>query len=73
MELVLLWYPFLGLVWAYLLCHEYHQKHEMAADWAVSKFGCIRRVIYTVVFGVTLWPLSLYRHFRHRNIRRLFE
>lgn len=73
MLLALKWYVFIGIVWFYLLMHEYHQKGELACDWSDSKIGTVVRIVSLFVIGVVLWPLSLYRHLRHGDIRRLFE
>lgn len=74
-QLCLSWYVFIGLIWGYLLSHEYitGKASRFAEYWNSGR----RLRAMTVVLGgfllsIVAWPYSLISHASRGKLRDLF-
>jgi hypothetical protein len=72
MQLAGTWYVFIGLVWAYLLIHEYVSNGSFKKQYADNNAGGVMFIVFMFICGAIAWPLSLWKHIRAGKVRDLF-
>jgi hypothetical protein len=71
-QLALLWYAFIGLVWGYLVLHEETTNGSLTERFTGNIAGRIRFTVTLYILSAIAWPLSLWKYVATGRIRDLF-